>query len=406
MHDKDHAAYQNRAEPRIRRELHATPMALLIGDVHFADILVNGEDGEPVRVRLIAWLDASSLYPWVTPVHLSKGTGVRQEDVVKSFAHVIFDNDGGLPQEVYIDNGSEFAWLPGVMGQLTNLSEMEFGSTLAKPYQAQSKGAIEGFFNILEGILKGLDGWIGGDRTNKKTENKGKVVKPYSRGLAQLKEDIHAAVMIVRNRPQSGRLGDLSPREMLDRKQKATDFSAKIPSEEGFARIVSRSEPRSVGQGTITIGGERYYSKRAVGLAGERLEVHIPLLACGRVWLRYKGEDLGWAYLERPFAHDDRAGAERQGEMSKDLRGEVQRLRSQTDPAIRIFDLQKEDALDAVAERAATRSDPEAWLMPPVIDKTLWLPSSADTDAAEKAERRAVMDDFLAMSGKGERPAV
>lgn len=57
---------------RIRRHLHEWPMGLLMDDVHYMDILAE-ERAEPVRVHLIAWMEMSSLFTWITPVFLSKG---------------------------------------------------------------------------------------------------------------------------------------------------------------------------------------------------------------------------------------------------------------------------------------------------------------------------------------------
>ena len=42
------------------------------------------------------------------------------------------------------------------MQRLAVLADHDFKVTLAKPYSPTSKGAIEGLFNILEGIFKGL----------------------------------------------------------------------------------------------------------------------------------------------------------------------------------------------------------------------------------------------------------
>ena len=56
--------------------------------------------GEPVRVRRIAWMDASSRFVWVTPVFLSKGQGVRQENVAESLAQVIVCPPGGISAEI------------------------------------------------------------------------------------------------------------------------------------------------------------------------------------------------------------------------------------------------------------------------------------------------------------------
>ena len=93
---KDNKKLQDKVVPRVRRGLHPVPMGLLIGDVHYVDILVE-EAGEPVCVRLIAWLDASSMFVWVMPVFLSKGKGIRQEDVAESLAQVTTCPQGGHP---------------------------------------------------------------------------------------------------------------------------------------------------------------------------------------------------------------------------------------------------------------------------------------------------------------------
>jgi hypothetical protein len=72
IHDKDHKQWQDKNVPRIRRGLHSSAMALLMGDVHYMDILFECEN-EPVRVLPIAWIEMSSLHAWVAPVFLSKG---------------------------------------------------------------------------------------------------------------------------------------------------------------------------------------------------------------------------------------------------------------------------------------------------------------------------------------------
>jgi phage major head subunit gpT-like protein len=157
---KDHKRYQDKAVGRVNLALADTPMSLLQGDVHYADIAV-AEGAEPVRVRLIAWLDMSSLFLWVTPVLLSKGQGIVQADVAESLAHVTMCDHGGIPEHFYLDNGSEYSALSEAMARLAVLSDQAFGLTLAKPYSPTSKGSIEGLFNIVEQVFKGLPGWIG-----------------------------------------------------------------------------------------------------------------------------------------------------------------------------------------------------------------------------------------------------
>lgn len=401
MRDKDHKAWQDKAVPRVRRKLHDTPMGLLIGDVHYVDMLV-AEDQEPIRVRLIAWLDASSLFVWVTPVFLSKGKGITQADVAESLSQVAFCPHGGIPLNYYLDNGSEYDALASAMVRLAKLAEMKFDVTLAKPYSPTSKGEIEGYFNILEGIFKGLPGWIGGDRTDKKTQNKGQVVPPYTKGLEALEDDIRAAVAIYNSRAQGGRLAGVSPLDMLERKIADTGFVARVPSEEAFDLIFSRSDSRTIQQGTIRYDNRQWHTPAIDDLPiRERVEILIPLRRqCDRVFVRHTGEDLGWAEPLPEFEHGDRDGARLQARLEKGRDDAVKHLRARIDPTISTFDLQKE-AVERISPNAPA---PEFWTR--AIDKTAMPSSAAELEAAEDARRRADLEEFLALCGrKGERPA-
>lgn len=401
LHDKDHGTYQDKAVPRIRRNLHPLPMGLLIGDVHYVDLLVE-ERKEPVRVRLIAWIDASSMFVWVTPVFLPKGKGVRQEDVAESLSQVAFCPHGGIPQEYYLDNGSEYKALSGAMARLSNLADMHFNVTLAKPYSPTSKGEIEGFFNVLEGILQGLPGWIGGDRTNKKSANKGKTVAPYIKGLGTLENDIRTAVDIYNSRPQSGRLGGLSPLEMMERKIIQTGFEARIPTAEAFDMIFNRQDPkgRILSQGIIKYDAKQWHSPMLDKLpVGAHLELFIPLRTTkDRILLRFNGEKPFWAYELPTFEHGDRRGARLQAQLEKGRGAAVRELKAQVDPNISTFEMQKQQ----VERTAPNAPAPERWSC--AIDKTS-VSSLAELEAAEDAVRRADMDEFLALAGQMKREA-
>lgn len=293
---KDHKAWQDYAVPRIARALPDRPMDVLIGDVHYVDIAI-AEGKEPVRARLIAWMDAASHFIWVTPVFLGKGQGVRQEDVAESLSQVALCPHGGIPMEYYLDNGSEYSALSSAMARLSVAADLQFGVTLAKPYAAQSKGLIEGCFNIIEGIFKGLPGWIGGDRTNKKSVRKVQVVAPYGKGLQALEADIRAAVAIYNDRPQrrAGRLGGLSPLQMLEAKIAASEFVARCPSDEVFDMVFSRQEVRAVRGSMITIENRTFEgSCLDTIMAGDKVEVLVPLRKDkGRAFIKHRGRDLG-----------------------------------------------------------------------------------------------------------------
>ena len=324
----------------------------------------------------------------MTPVFLSKGKGVRQEDVAESLAQVALCPHGGIPQEYYLDNGSEYSALADAMARLSVLADMQFSVTLAKPYSPTSKGAIEGFFNVLEGIFKGLPGWIGGDRTNKKTVNKGHVVAPYAKGLDALEDDIRAAVAIYNDRPQSGRLNGLSPLQMLENKINSTGFEARQPSAEAFDMIFSRQDIRTIRNGGhVTLDGNLFYGEcLETLLPGERVEVLIPLRANReRVFIKHRGRDLGWAELMPTFAHGDRAGAKYQSKLEGSRGRAVARLAAQVDPAESTFENQK-----AAVERIAPNTPaPAIWTH--AIDKTA-INSTAERDAKSEAAQAALLE--------------
>lgn len=401
LKNKDHKAYQDKVVARIRRELHPIPMGLLIGDVHYVDMLVE-EEKEPIRVRLIHWMDASSLFVWTTPVFLSKGQGAGQEDVAESLFQVSQCRHGGIPQEYYLDNGSEYSAIAGAMIRLSQLAvNMKFGVTLAKPYSPTSKGEIEGHFHVLEQIFKGLPGWIAGDRTNKKTQNKGQVIEPYRKGLAELERDIQDAVAIYNDRPQSGLLDGLSPLEMLEQKIADTGFVARVPSEEAFDLIFSRSETRTIRQGTIEFEGKYWHTPEIDGLKlGARVETLIPLRKRhDRIFVRDGAENLGWAEPLPVFQHGDREGARLQARLEKGKRGTIKELEAQIDPTVSTFELQKE----GVTRTEPNAPDPESWTT--AINKTFLPPSVAEREAQKDAEARDFMEEYLATSKPSKREA-
>ncbi len=406
--NKDHKRYQDEMVPRIRRELHPVPLGLVYGDVHYVDLLVE-ERGAPVRVRLIAWMDASSNFLWATPVFLAAGGGFTQADVTESVLQLCTSKHGGIPLEFYLDNGSEYKAMVDAMARLSLLSDMPFKVTVAKPYSPTSKGPIEGVFHILEGILKSLDGYIGGDRTNKKSANKGRVVAPYRKGLDALKSDLQAAIAIYNDTPQKGRLKGLSPLQMLQKKIAQTGFVARNPSLEAFDMMFNKVDARTIqAGGYITIDKTLYYGPCLQTLSrGDRVDVLIPSRAgkrpsAGRVFIRQGGRDLGWASEMGSYTSGDRQGARDQYAMEKSLGQTIDALAANVDPSIRYFENRKA----AIGQFAPAAPEPEHWGVASlgVIDKTAQM-SPDQLEAIEDAQARAFIEEILAENAKFKREA-
>jgi len=384
---KDHKRYQDKTVGRASLALADRPMSLLQGDVHYADIAVE-DQAEPVRLRLIAWLDMSSLFLWVTPVLLSKGKGIVQADVAESLADLTMCPHGGIPQQFYLDNGGEYSALAEAMRRLEYLAHDQFGLTLAKPYSPTSKGSIEGLFNILEQVFKGLPGWIGGRRDNKKSASKGHPVAPYRRGLGQLVEDVAACVAIYNSRPQgtASRLAGLSPKEALEMKIEATGFEARIPSDDVFDLIFSRPETRVVTQSSVKIDNRVYHGPVLHRMMpGEKVEVLLPLRKDrGHAWVNLPGRAPERIELAPTFACGDRAGARYQASLEAASNRFVRELERDVDRTVSTFEMQKL-AADMTPPRAPA---PQLWSQPRVIDKTAPRKTEEELAEEQRAERQ------------------
>ncbi|WP_222869446.1 hypothetical protein [Roseobacter fucihabitans] len=200
--DRDAKLHFDKDQPRIARHGSALPGQVVFGDVHPVDIWVLKEGTrEQVRVRLIAWHDDCTHMMHVTPVLFLKGRGVRQSDIIDSFYDLSCDPQFGLPGTLYLDNGGEYGSLFGSFQSFPDLSMIvpERGVIKAKPYNGPAKGLIEGAFGSIERqFIKHLPGYIGGDRTNKKTQSVGKPPAPYSGTYGDLLTQLEEVAAVCR----------------------------------------------------------------------------------------------------------------------------------------------------------------------------------------------------------------
>jgi len=288
----------------------------------------------------------------------------------KALGHVVMRPHGGIPLNFHLDNGGEFSALAEAMNRLSVLGNRDFGLTLAKPCSPTSKRSTEGLFHILEQVFKGLPGWIGGRRDNKKTANKGKVVAPCSKGKVQHLTDIGACVAIYNSRPQgtASRLAGLSPKEVLEMKIAGTGFVAPVPSEKVFDLIFSRPEVRTVSQSSVQIDNRvdhRACLHRA--MPGEKVEVLLPLRKDrGHAWINLPGRMPERIELAPTLACGDRAGARYQAALEAASNRAVRDVARDADPTVSTFEQQKR-AADMTPPKAP---EPELRTGPRVIDET------------------------------------
>lgn len=341
----DNKAWDDREKPRIGRKLCDRPMDVVFGDVHPIDIYMQLPDNpkRQLRLRLIAWMDDATRFIWGKLAAFGPGTGVRKSDIADSlFDLVVGDHGGGLPITFYLDNGGEYNDVAKAIVDFPELSGLIAGRgrVLAQPYNGAAK-PIEGIFRILEqNYFRFIPGWIGGDRSNKKTQQVGKPVQPFQGTLEELAMLIQKAIATYNDTPQeNGKLEGRSPREAFEAAI-ADGWEPQRTDARSFDEIFSERHTRVVEQGRIRFRNELFTSEFIQTLGyGDGVEVRAPLRSeVDHVFIRREGKPCGEAYPDQAYHPLDRAGAVEASRRIKAAKGAIRELEAQLTPGFDGFE--------------------------------------------------------------------
>jgi hypothetical protein len=396
--NRDNKAFFDNDLPRIRRTRASHPMEIVWGDVHPVDVYMPDGRGSTLRVRLIGWLDDCTRHLWCTVAVLGKGTGIQQKDVAASLHQMACNPNVGLAEIIYMDNGGEYGPLANALmeipGAIPLLSQR--GAVKARPYNGPGKGAVERVFATLEqGYFRHIDGWIGGDRTNKKTHAVGKPVKGFQGSIEELLNAIYAAVAAYNDAPHSS-LAGLSPRQAM-RQAMDNGWQAVTVDDDAFDFAFSRrDETRQIKQGGFRFANQHWTSDAVCSLgAGAEVELRVPLRSnAPGIFVVCDGKRLaGRAVPDMPYHPLDRDGAREQGRRAKLQNAAVSALKSQTDPRV-----------DAHKEQKRFTDTSENTAEPGAIIRLADMEGDvADVETDE--EKHAFIEEFLAVAGPKKRRA-
>ena len=347
--DKDNATFQDSYMPSIRRDYSSLlPRQIVVGDVHPVDIMMRRPDGTVVYPKAIAWYDVATNEIHMTFVLLQPGEGIRREHVAQSFEAMV--DEWGLPEMLYLDNGSEYSW-DAMIGGFTQLSKLTQGGlkvfdldgdpNVAKrvangreavvrsmPYNAKGKPGIEGAFgNIEQVFFATIPGWTAGDRMNKKTHAKGKDPVAFDGDAQAFLETAGKALEWYHKRPQHGRLNGMSPNEALrnfiDQGWGKTTLSRPEVLALAFAEEVERMPDRGRVSYTPRRGETMYfYADELLGL-DHKITLRAPAFNPEFVVCFSDGELICQAFPEQTFGVLDGAGAQEVNRRGKAFRRQI-----------------------------------------------------------------------------------
>lgn len=309
-------------KPRITRNNAALrPMQLVCGDVQPNDCIVRRPDGTgEFTVKLIAFQDVGThrIFPYF--VQVAKGEGVRQEHIAEAFCAMVADPHWGMPEGLYLDNGSEFKILAKTEIKAALKAMGEAGERCvihAKPYSGASK-PIESKFSMLQrAVWSQMEGFSGGDRLNKKTHQVGRKTKPYS---GTFQDFVAEATLRIRDFEawplQSGSFKGKSPLDAYSEHLSAGWRPVRV-DQLALDATFCQASSALVRQGRVRTGGAVYTHPELPTLNGRTVPLSLP-------WRRgalplFKHPDHGWTGLMPAMAHLplDVAGAHEAGRLQK-----------------------------------------------------------------------------------------
>lgn len=340
-HDLDNKAFFDKDRPRIARGRCEWPMDVVYGDVHPIDIYMAVPDGKGQRrLRLIAWMDDCTRYMWATVAVLGKGQGIRQTDIADAMFNLVCDPMGGVPHTGYLDNGSEYGSLMDALAEIPGADHVlfEFGGVVkAMPYNGPAKGLIEHAFSTLEqGYFKHIPGWIGGDRTNKKTHAVGKPVKGFEGSVEELVQAVLDMVRAYNEEPQGGLLNGMSPLDAME-DAIARGWRSRTMDVDAFDFAFSRKENRQINQGKVRLDNQFWVSDATCQLgAGDTVTLRVPLRskAEGVFVMHGRNRLPGRAVPETLYHPLDRDGARESARRNKLQEEQIRALKRGVDRTI------------------------------------------------------------------------
>ncbi|GGA82415.1 hypothetical protein GCM10011491_07280 [Brucella endophytica] len=283
-HNRDRKASEDKA-PRIRRTTkNLAPMEIVVMDVHHINVLMTREDGSTATPKLLAFHDIATNRVYWEIVFFEERGGVRNADVIHAFVNMCQDPAFGVPQFLYVDNGSEYGFADDLEDALKlgckvsafNGEEDRNRVIRARAYNAAAKH-VEGWFRQMnQQYFRHIQGWIDDDRMNPKRPAMGKLPAPFNHGFDAFCDTVRAYVRAYEHMPQKGALKGKSP-AMAFKAHVEAGWKATVLDPESLLTVFTRPETRVVEKHSIRVkGGEPWVCDGLLEYHGRKVIVHIP----------------------------------------------------------------------------------------------------------------------------------
>jgi hypothetical protein len=305
--------------PRIRRSTAGlVPMEIVVMDVHHINVHVRRDDGTYSTPKLIAFHDIATNRVFCELIQFDNRGGVRNSDIITAFVNMCQHPAFGVPQFLYVDNGSEYRFADDLDDALrlgTKLMGFDGNKDRnhvirAKAYNAAAKH-VEGWFRQMnQQHFRHIQGWRDDDPMNPKRPELGKLHAPFEGGFDTFCETVYSHLTAYEHMPQKGALKGRSP-AMVFKSFVEKGWKATILDPDRLLMVFTKPIMRQVRQHGIDLHGERWTCDGLLEFFGRSVIAHVPKYH-GFAELRITdedGNDIGIAVSDKQFDVLDERGA-------------------------------------------------------------------------------------------------
>ncbi|TXH81902.1 MAG: hypothetical protein E6Q77_07265 [Rhizobium sp.] len=307
--------------PRVRRSTaNLMPMEVVVADVHHVNILVGRADGTYSTPKLIAFHDIATNRVFCEFIQFDNRGGVRNSDIITAFVNMCQHPAFGVPQFLYVDNGSEYGFADDLADALRlgakvipfNGREDRNRIIRSIAYNAAAKH-VEGWFRQMnQQYFRHIQGWIDDDRMDPKRPELGKLPAPYGEGFEAFCADAFDLITAYERMPQNGRaLKGKSPASLF-RSHVENGWKATVLDSSQLLTVFTRPETRVVKKHGIEVRTSAWVCDGLLEFFGRTVIAHIPkyhgfaeLLVTDE-----HGAEIGIAVADREFEVLDERGAQ------------------------------------------------------------------------------------------------
>ena len=287
-HKTDRKASEDNRPRAERHKIGMRPMEVVVLDVHHINVLltklIDGKKkvGTP---KLLAIKDEGTDRVWCDLLFFELKGGVRNADVIRSFAGMAAHPSFGIPETISCDNGPEYNFAEFIADAMILNSRLAGDPRFAnrktvmraQPYNAAAKPIEPWFGQFEQQFLKHVPGYIGDDRMNPKSPHLGKLPEPFGT-FEEFREVFFKNLWSYEGSPRyGGHMKGKSPSEMFEHWVVNEGWAATTMPEDEFLSIFTKNTPRQLTNQAFTIDGRTWTNRKLDGYLGNSVIVKEPV---------------------------------------------------------------------------------------------------------------------------------